>query len=113
MNARSIDPPGAYSPETVDVALLHGRKLVSMYRLGQLWLPTAHRVTGAKVAAGDVKKTRTWNGWSVIVVLGNAGADKRYYDLDSGYLVGMDLVGRGTSSLQASLIGTSFPSLAR
>lgn len=107
----TADPPGAFESETADVALLHGRRMLKMYRLGQLWLPSKTRNVGDKVPAGDVKQTQTWNRWPVIMVLGNAGADKRYYHADTGYLVGMDLAGRGTTSLQAKLVSSSIPQI--
>lgn len=83
-----------------------------------LWLPPAQRESGTPVVDdGSIaigKKTKTWNGWNVLVASGGAvlGTVEWYFDKDTGFLVGTYTESMG-SAMMLRLTETNVPGLAR
>jgi hypothetical protein len=94
------EPTGNQEPLTVDLALDPGKRIKTHY-LGQLWLPPAHRVVGAKSLAGQVAKQVAWQKWQVWEVEEFSGGKggRWFFDTNTGFLVGSVVpVGQGTQN---------------
>lgn len=94
------NPPGDAEPVEVDRALDPGKRIRAHY-LGQLWLPPAQRVVGAKSLAGRVAKQMTWYShqvWEVEEFAGGKGG-RWFFDVNHGFLIGsIQSVGSATQT---------------
>jgi len=102
--------PG-FPPEEVEGDLGKGRDTIRMFHLGKIWLPPSQRAVGSKNNLGDVAEHRYFKDWQVASLIQHSGAaGKRFYDLKTGFLVGIEIA-VGGEAYRGELRSTTIPGL--
>ena len=105
---RLVASAPAYPPIEVGPDLRDGRRPLRMFDVGMLWLPPSERTVGAKNHLGDVVAKERKGRWETFVLSERNGAIKRFFDVDTGFVVAIDMHQTGG---RIELVGSTVPGL--